>query len=209
MIRIAYLLLPLAAAWLLAGCGGADDSTDSKSSDSRQRRIDRTGYFTETESRKLNPALAEWNTAVNDGIAANDRCNANATRLYEEGKPGPVVVACHRKETRAVLAAIDGLQEAIDSLQGNWRAPCESGIAAATSTLDSMERAWKALDADWVAYASNRPAPKLAQHSKATDVSRDRFRNEDIPAWTKACYTKADIDAAEQESKGSGGDTTS
>lgn len=197
MVRTLKLpLLVLVAALLFAACGGgSDDKGDSKSS-SKSDKVDRTGYFTEDESAAINPPLAAWNKAINDGVANNDKCNAEATRKYNQGASPREAVACHFKETHAVLAAIDGLQKAVADLDGDWRPQCDKAISDITASLDAMEADWKALDADWEAYSKNKPVPKIDAHTRATDTSRDRFLQQEFPAWTKACYTKQDIDDA-------------
>ena len=196
MIRVSKLLLLLTAALLLSACGGDDSSSkDSKSSKSKEKKIDRTGYFTDKESKAINPPLLQWNTAVDAGIANNEKCNAESDRLYKQGKSGTVIVACHRKETRAVLAGIAAMQKAVAGLDGDYRSECDDAIKDVETALDKMEREWKTLDADWAAYANGKATPKVQQHSLATDTSRDNWRNTLFPAWTKACYTQADIDA--------------
>jgi hypothetical protein len=198
-IRLATILVPVLAV-VLAACGGGSD--DSKRTSSNSKKIDRSGYFTDEQSEQLNPPIAEWNTAANKYFADEARCNKEAERKYNAGASPRASIQCHLVETKAILVATQGLIDAVDGLDGDWRPACEKKIDGMATYLERQRVAIEALQADWLAYANNKPTPKIQQHASAAGKLAYAFGELTVP-FSEACYTKADRDEAAKDAKDS------
>jgi len=201
MLRISTLALLVATSILLAGCGGDDDSSSTK--DSKEPKVDRSGYFSNTQSEEINPALADWNTAKNAYDSNFDACNAEADKRYKQGATPAKAVECHLRDTKAMLVAVAGIRDVTTEFvdAGEWRTECDEELASFNEALARQEAAWKTLQADWVAYTKGRATPKINAHSIAASDVANEFAATTVPDLATACYTKADREEAEQDTE--------
>lgn len=197
MTRTARLLALLLASLLLAACGGGDGGDGEASSPSKQADS-RKGYFTEAQSTKLNPLLADYDTASAKYYSEAEACQKTADRLFKAGKSPRQSVQCHMQLTKGYLAAVQRLRAGFESIDGEYREACDEQVAEFTSFLEDFEQQLTTVQADWEAYASGRKTPKIQQHSTAVDDTAASFVEEQVPGISKACYTKADREADEK-----------
>lgn len=186
--------IPFATGLLLLGCGG--DSSPSTSSSSKPRAGASEGYFDAQQSDDLNPLLADYDAAFNAYYDGDKACAAQSARRYEAGATPRESIACRFRLTGDYRDAVVALREGVEEVDGEFRAPCEEQVEAFTTFLGRFEDALDAEYADWEAYASGRPYPRLQQHVDAITKLAGTFRDEQVPAMSAACYTEADRKAA-------------
>lgn len=181
-----------ALATVVTACGGGGSADDTGGASKDAEPVDRAGYFTEDESEQLNPALTTWNEVSDDYYASSEECTAEAERKFKDGATPRAAVACHLRGVGAMIDAIANLEAVVGSLDGAWREPCTKQIEQFTEFLAEHRAAWETLRGDWQAYASGKPTPQIAAHSKAADATNATFVEDMIPAISEGCYTEAD-----------------
>ena len=189
-------LVAVAASLLLAGCGDGDD-------DSKDRKVDRSGYFTKQQSEALNPSLAVYDEAFRESTSKHDACSKRSIRLFESGKDPRAAVKCHLDQTGAVIAALDDVEAAFGEIDASdFRAACTKQLGETSTFIDAYRDSWKVVYADWERYATGGAVTTAAvqQHIDAAYEQSDDFSARVVTDVAKVCYTKTDRAAAQPKS---------
>lgn len=195
------LLITSVASVVLVACGGGSEDDDSKERDAKPKDA-RAGYFHEAESEAINPAMATYAAASKAYYDGNEACNATTARLYKAGATPRSSVKCHFTLTKAVIDGVAGIETAVQGLDGQYRDACDDQVAEFTTFLGRFEGAWQDVHDDWTAYANGKDTSRIDEHAKAADDLSEDYVTEQVPALTKACYTKSDRDEADEAAKG-------
>ena len=195
------LVAAVAGSMLLAGCGGGgDDSSSDSGSDSRA--VDRSGYFTEEQSETLNPALGAYEAAFRKLDTTNDACVRTANRLFKAGRDSKVAVKCHLDNTGGVITALEKVDAAFESVEdADVREECTAQLDETRTFVADYRDAWKTVQGDWQAYADGKQVsePLTQRHFNEAYEMNSEFVTTALPELSKACYTKADRDAADDD----------
>ncbi|MCW2926742.1 MAG: hypothetical protein JWM86_710 [Thermoleophilia bacterium] len=206
---IALLVLALA----VAACGGDDSSPKAKSKGetAKERRAkERVGYFDQRESKAFNTALTAYNADLEAFTKGVTPCNDRTQKLFDQGKPVAAQAACHIEESTRMVDAVAQLRETFDGFGREYRASCDAQREKFSAFLASYEKAWAKTRSNWQAYAKGDRShdDEVAPDVKAASTMAGQLNDVQMPAISKACYTKADIQDSADAAATSGDDAT-
>jgi hypothetical protein len=194
------ILVAVVAPLLLAGCGGGDGDSDGNAKGART--VDRAGYFSEAESDAINPVLADFNTATANFETRHEACNKRADKLFKAGKPARATVQCHLDQSEAIVVAIEGVGGTLDKIEDDvLRGDCVEQLDDTRAFVDDFRNSWKTVHGDWERYADGKEVSStlLDRHLTAAVEQGSEFVGPVLSDLTRACYTKADREAAKDE----------
>lgn len=198
-------LVVLLCLLVVAGCAGSDDGEGNDSPSGKRdagtaENDAREGYFDEGETKALDPLLADYDKASKAYYREADACGAQADRLYKADKHPRQVVACHLRLVDGWRKSVTALRSGIESVDGDFRKACTRQRDSFTAALRQLERALGLVRSDWAFYAAGKGTPpRIEEHQKAVGQLETRFAADEVPKLAKACYTKADREAAGSE----------